>query len=339
MNDNLEEIKEKSEHTLSLSYASFAQRFYASCVASIIITLSILPFSLIVAGVIYYFYGFEIFKDFSYIARIHEDESVKIGIIQFGLLIFFSSLMQMLYYSYYLSSPQQATPGMKLHGLKLIDNQGRSVSFGRALLREIAAFFSFWFFLIGYFMIGWTSRRQAFHDIVTSTYVINTFEEQNLEASMSQLDQNYRYGGFGRRFGACIVDTILCVIAGGLPFLVEILSVNRLDDYENAKGLAISFIIFSQIISYLTPLLYYVFFTCSRYQATPGKMLFSLKVTDLEGQKLTLFRSLIRHAANYYSAFIFGIGYLMVAFTKRSQGLHDKIARTYVIHVPKISKE
>jgi uncharacterized RDD family membrane protein YckC len=68
----------------------------------------------------------------------------------------------------------------------------------------------------------------------------------------------------------------------------------------------------------------------SSYQGTLGKMIFGLKVTDLYGNRISFERATGRNFAKILSAMILGIGYLMVAFTERKQGLHDLLAGTLV---------
>ncbi len=61
----------------------------------------------------------------------------------------------------------------------------------------------------------------------------------------------------------------------------------------------------------------------SSRQATPGKMALGIKVTDLYGKRVSFGRAAGRHFAQYISIFTFGIRYIMIAFTRRKQGLHD----------------
>jgi uncharacterized RDD family membrane protein YckC len=70
----------------------------------------------------------------------------------------------------------------------------------------------------------------------------------------------------------------------------------------------------------------------SRYQATLGKLAMRLKVTDLEGNRLSLAHASGRYAAKFLSALTLGIGYLMVGFDEEKQGLHDRIAGTRVLY-------
>jgi uncharacterized RDD family membrane protein YckC len=54
-------------------------------------------------------------------------------------------------------------------------------------------------------------------------------------------------------------------------------------------------------------------------------------VTDLEGRPVSFARASARHWAKLASNFLF-IGFLMIGFTARKQGLHDIFAGTVVIH-------
>ena len=76
---------------------------------------------------------------------------------------------------------------------------------------------------------------------------------------------------------------------------------------------------------------YAVFFTgyCGQ---TPGKMALRIKVIRTNGSQLTYGRAVKREVlGKFVSSILLGIGYLMVAFDSQKQGLHDKIADTYVI--------
>ncbi len=77
--------------------------------------------------------------------------------------------------------------------------------------------------------------------------------------------------------------------------------------------------------------LYEACFTSSSRQATPGKMVLSIRVTDLAGQRITFGRATGRHFAKYISAMILLVGYIMAGFTEKKQALHDMLAGTLVI--------
>jgi uncharacterized RDD family membrane protein YckC/Tfp pilus assembly protein PilE len=78
-----------------------------------------------------------------------------------------------LYFALFESSTRQATPGKLALGLRVTDENGRRVSFGRALGRNLGRYLSQLFFYLGYLMAGWTSRKQAMHDLIAGTFVVN----------------------------------------------------------------------------------------------------------------------------------------------------------------------
>jgi uncharacterized RDD family membrane protein YckC len=68
---------------------------------------------------------------------------------------------------------------------------------------------------------------------------------------------------------------------------------------------------------------------------TPGKKLLRLKVIRTTGEEVGFGLAFVRWIGQGISFLALGIGYLMIAFTRNKQGLHDKIAGTYVIRLPR----
>ena len=66
-------------------------------------------------------------------------------------------------------------------------------------------------------------------------------------------------------------------------------------------------------------------------QGSLGKHFLGLIVTDTDGMRVTFFRALLRNLAKVTSAATVMIGFLMIAFTKQKQGLHDIIAGCLVL--------
>ncbi|MCD8509911.1 MAG: RDD family protein [Bacillus sp. (in: Bacteria)] len=77
--------------------------------------------------------------------------------------------------------------------------------------------------------------------------------------------------------------------------------------------------------------LYRMILPVTRLQGTFGKAIFGLKIIDNEGNPITFAKSIGRYLSEYLSLLFF-IGYIMVAFTNRKTGLHDKLAKTYVVY-------
>lgn len=78
--------------------------------------------------------------------------------------------------------------------------------------------------------------------------------------------------------------------------------------------------------------LYFAVCESSAWQATVGKLALGIRVTDLQGGRISFLRALGRWPAKYLSVIILGIGFLMAAFTARKQALHDIIASTLVLN-------
>ncbi len=83
-------------------------------------------------------------------------------------------------------------------------------------------------------------------------------------------------------------------------------------------------------LSALVVACYFTVFVAWRGQ-TPGKMLLGLRILRATGREVTLARALVRWMAQGLGVLPFGIGFLLLAFSRRKQALHDKIAGTYVI--------
>lgn len=87
------------------------------------------------------------------------------------------------------------------------------------------------------------------------------------------------------------------------------------------------------IIYYSLSIIYFAVQEASEYQATLGKRLLHLAVCDEDGERLTLARAFARNIVRLINWFIFSIGYLLILFTDKEQGLHDKIVHSLVVDI------
>jgi uncharacterized RDD family membrane protein YckC len=142
-----------------------------------------------------------------------------------------------------------------------------------------------------------------------------------------------RYGGFWVRLVAFVIDA----------FAVGIVTVPASAMIAVAIGVAggavgmptmgvhlVRFIVGS-VFSALVNWIYEASLESSSYQATLGKMALGLKVTDLEGRRISFSRATGRHFAKLLSGMTLLIGYILAGFTARKQALHDMIAGTLVV--------
>lgn len=77
-----------------------------------------------------------------------------------------------LYFALLESSSSQATVGKMALSIKVTDLSGGRISFGRATGRYFGKFISGIILLIGFFMAGWTAKKQALHDMMADTLVV-----------------------------------------------------------------------------------------------------------------------------------------------------------------------
>jgi uncharacterized RDD family membrane protein YckC len=151
------------------------------------------------------------------------------------------------------------------------------------------------------------------------------------------------YAGFWLRFVALILDSlIISVIAGALYLpIVALTGIGAaLRDIhpgrEPAPALIAAIIAAVPLligVSIVTKWLYYAYCESSEWQATPGKKVLNLRVTDLNGQRISFGRATGRFFAKWISGLTMLIGYIMAGFTEKRQALHDMIAGTLVLRV------
>jgi uncharacterized RDD family membrane protein YckC len=140
-----------------------------------------------------------------------------------------------------------------------------------------------------------------------------------------------QYGGFWIRVVAAIVDAIILrVVVAPVSFIFGGLGMAGMMGGLPHRGLEMLGGGVTIILLIFGSWLYEAFMESSSYQATLGKMIFGMKVTDLNGNRISFERATGRHFAKWLSGMILGIGYLMVGFTARKQGLHDILAGTLV---------
>jgi len=131
------------------------------------------------------------------------------------------------------------------------------------------------------------------------------------------LPRQLHYAGFWLRFLALVIDSLIVVLAGVIfGFILGAMG-------GSAKSLDIPFFIASW--------LYCALMESSPRQATIGKMVLGISVTDLSGNRISFGRATGRYFAKIISGIILSIGYIMAAFTAKKQALHDIMASTLVV--------
>jgi len=167
------------------------------------------------------------------------------------------------------------------------------------------------------------------------------------------------YVGFFRRFLAWALDNIMLIIVivllgriilnahqiDSFPFWIDLSFItttgifgiilmifvglyNGFFEYstdEDIKGL--TFILFTNILKWF----YFTRLESLPIKATFGKKIMGIIVTDLNGNSISFARANGRYFAKTISSITLLIGFIMAAFTKKKQALHDKITGTLVV--------
>ena len=132
------------------------------------------------------------------------------------------------------------------------------------------------------------------------------------------------YAGFWIRLGAVLIDTILLVIVT-MPLLVWIYGWSYVSDGRLIHGPAEIW------ISWVAPAVATVLFW-RLWQATPSKAMLSLRVVDAEsGKTLSVGQAAARYLCYILCMLPLCLGFIWVAFDRKKQGWHDKIAQTVVV--------
>jgi len=147
---------------------------------------------------------------------------------------------------------------------------------------------------------------------------------------MFQQYQVPNYATFGQRFLAYLIDSLL-MVAVFLPlgFLLGVFIGISGGEPNDAAATAASLIL--NLISIIAAWLYSAILESSVWQATVGKKLFGIRVTDMSGNRIGFGKATGRYFGKYLSSIICSIGFIMAAFTEKKQGLHDILASTLVI--------
>jgi uncharacterized RDD family membrane protein YckC len=149
----------------------------------------------------------------------------------------------------------------------------------------------------------------------------------------------YKYAGFWRRLIAYSIDGfiigivfIVLAFIAGIAFFYGTMSSgsNAWLKEINDPALMFSFTLWLWLFSTLTNIAYFTYFHGSTGR-TPGKMLLGLQVVSVEGGRISFGTAFLRSVGYLVSSLVFCLGYIWIAFDKRKQGWHDKIAGTVVI--------
>jgi uncharacterized RDD family membrane protein YckC len=149
-----------------------------------------------------------------------------------------------------------------------------------------------------------------------------------------------RPAGFFSRFEAFVIDLVILSIVQlvGSAFIQTFLRFFKLTSLAVYFKTILENSAFNltggAVLITLLVIGYYTFFW-TLVGFTPGKAFLGLKVVRRDGAKVSFGRALLRFLAYWISAIPLFLGFLWVLWDPNRQGLHDKIAGTQVLYIPK----
>ena len=177
---------------------------------------------------------------------------------------------------------------------------------------------------------------KEFRDIIpppSPTYLLTDSKVMDLPQTQGISTPITEFAGFWLRLGAYLIDSI--IIGFVVSFIYAIFNLPISED-QIIRILSDSLILFKPniVLIFFMTLFYFVLFEYSDFQATPGKAIMGLKVTTTSGSQISAERALGRFLGKIISGILLFAGYMMIGLTKNRQGLHDIIAKCYVVKGP-----
>ena len=148
-----------------------------------------------------------------------------------------------------------------------------------------------------------------------------------------------QYAGFWLRVVAYFVDTLVLAPLGLIGFAIlggtVLANLGRLQEGGEPDPAVIMSLVgayaLTIAISVSAAWLYHAFMESSKYEGTLGKKAMGLRVTDMNGNRISFGRASGRFFGKLITGMTMGIGYAMAGFTEKRQCLHDMIAGCLVV--------
>jgi uncharacterized RDD family membrane protein YckC len=141
------------------------------------------------------------------------------------------------------------------------------------------------------------------------------------------------YAGFWLRAVAHLVDSLLVGFVAALVIFLPLMQRGAIPAdnpwflYQNQSRQITAL----WLLVFMVFWLYFASFESSTWQATPGKKLLGLRVTDLAGQRVTFARASWRYLGKLIFGTMLLFGFIFAGFTPRKQALYDMAAGCLVL--------
>lgn len=151
------------------------------------------------------------------------------------------------------------------------------------------------------------------------------------------------YAGIGRRFVAALIDGLvigipISIVSSIFGAMMATRVISRSSRTTYSPDMAVSDVGsffagfgFIMVLSIAISWAYFAMMESSSWQGTLGKKVMGVKVTDMNGNRITLGRATGRLLVKAFLSGWFLIGYIIAFFTAKKQSLHDLLAGTLVL--------
>jgi uncharacterized RDD family membrane protein YckC len=144
--------------------------------------------------------------------------------------------------------------------------------------------------------------------------------------------QTADYATFWHRLAAYLIDYVLIsLVTCPLGILMGVMGAVAEQSGEAAQAASAGVTVLMYGIAIVAGWLYHALMESSSWQGTVGKRVLGIRVTDLDGNRINFGRATGRYFGKIISSLICAVGFIMVLFTERKQGLHDMMASTLVL--------
>ncbi|MFT2009534.1 RDD family protein [Pontibacter sp. 13R65] len=166
-------------------------------------------------------------------------------------------------------------------------------------------------------------------------------------ASTTIIQKSSLYGDQSARFVAFLIDSTLLVFFYSLIYYSAAKAPELMLSWNKSvfqSGFSLETMLVELKILFFNPYflvahwLYYTLLEASPRQASIGKFVLGLQVTDLRGKRINLLKSNYRYIAKILSSIPLLAGFFYIINDRRKQTFYDYITRTVVVSDPKNRK-
>lgn len=155
---------------------------------------------------------------------------------------------------------------------------------------------------------------------------------------------NFPKAGFGVRFIAYLIDSIILTVIGfilvGLPMIIFMIPAmgagmsQRGEAAAGALGVLGFLVMMVGMVVYMVVAILYLLWYWAKKGYTPGKKMMGLRVITQNGEcPIGWGPSFLRLIGYFVNGMIMNLGFLFILFDGEKRGLHDMIAKTYVVKI------